>query len=387
MFDVDIEDGAPPLKLPYNLSQNPYEAATKFIHDNELPISYLDQVANFITTNTQGATIGNTSQPSQPDPWGSDARYRPEDANASVSNADPPRPPPSAKLLPQKTYLAITNTALPKLFAKIEETNAGLLSSGQKDVCLNPEGLSTLRDLQAYLEKKERSTSIPNSEANSPTVVDDAFPIISTVATRWPYAQRLPGLDLLRLLASEMTVVSHQSANETNIITLLMKSVKPSEGLSSKNHLMMFIRFCANIFQTSKGRAVAIEEWRPIWVIIENTINDIGKGDRNVAVAATTVWINYAVLITQATAEIPDGFELALGVLEAAQAALQRETDAEVVFRALVAIGTLLEAGVDEVKTAARDVLTIGSTVQKVRDASAEKRIGDLAMEIMTLLA
>ena len=48
VFDVDIEDGKPPLKLPYNLSQNPYEAATKFLGDNELPISYLDNVANFI---------------------------------------------------------------------------------------------------------------------------------------------------------------------------------------------------------------------------------------------------------------------------------------------------------------------------------------------------
>jgi hypothetical protein len=38
----------------------PYEAATKFIGDNELPMTYLDQVANFITQNTQGATIGQS---------------------------------------------------------------------------------------------------------------------------------------------------------------------------------------------------------------------------------------------------------------------------------------------------------------------------------------
>ncbi len=58
VWDVDMEDGKPPLKLPYNLSQNPYEAATKFIQDNEAPITYLDQVANFIIQNTQGATLG-----------------------------------------------------------------------------------------------------------------------------------------------------------------------------------------------------------------------------------------------------------------------------------------------------------------------------------------
>ena len=92
VFDVDIEDGKPALKLPYNLSQNPYEAATKFIQDNELPIAYLDQVANFITTNAQGATLGQSAQ--QPsgvgsDPWGSDNRYRPGEASTpAVASAN-----------------------------------------------------------------------------------------------------------------------------------------------------------------------------------------------------------------------------------------------------------------------------------------------------------
>jgi phospholipase A-2-activating protein len=36
VFDIDIEDGKDYLKLPYNPSQNPYEAASKFITDNEL---------------------------------------------------------------------------------------------------------------------------------------------------------------------------------------------------------------------------------------------------------------------------------------------------------------------------------------------------------------
>ena len=57
VFDVDIQDGVPPLKLPFNVGQIPYDAATKFINDNELPINYLDQVANFIITNTQPRSI------------------------------------------------------------------------------------------------------------------------------------------------------------------------------------------------------------------------------------------------------------------------------------------------------------------------------------------
>lgn len=95
VFDVDIEDGKPPLKLPYNLSENPYERATKFLNDNELPLTYLDNVAKFITENTKGATLGQT-QSSGPDPYGTEQRYRPgEEAS-------------QPKVLPQKEYLSIS---------------------------------------------------------------------------------------------------------------------------------------------------------------------------------------------------------------------------------------------------------------------------------------
>jgi len=85
VFDVDIEDGKPPLKLPYNLSENPHERATKFLHDNELPISYLESVANFIVQNTQGASLGQgTSQPA-PDAFGTEHRYIPGQASQTAS--------------------------------------------------------------------------------------------------------------------------------------------------------------------------------------------------------------------------------------------------------------------------------------------------------------
>ena len=53
MFDVDIEEGSPPLKLPYNADEDPWFAAQKFIHDNNLSQLYLDQVANFIMNNSK----------------------------------------------------------------------------------------------------------------------------------------------------------------------------------------------------------------------------------------------------------------------------------------------------------------------------------------------
>ena len=61
VFDVDIKDGEPPLKLPYNLNQNPYVVAEKFLSDNELPATYTEEVVRFLETNTAGASLNESS--------------------------------------------------------------------------------------------------------------------------------------------------------------------------------------------------------------------------------------------------------------------------------------------------------------------------------------
>lgn len=98
VFDVAIEEGQPSLKLPYNLSENPYERATKFINDNELSLNFLDQVAQFIVSNTQGATIGESAD-TGPDQFGAGDRYRPDTQQQTSSRAG---------VIPQREYLDIT---------------------------------------------------------------------------------------------------------------------------------------------------------------------------------------------------------------------------------------------------------------------------------------
>lgn len=53
VFTVDIDDGKPPLKLPYNKSEDPWFVAQAFIHKHDLPQSYLEEVANFIIKNSK----------------------------------------------------------------------------------------------------------------------------------------------------------------------------------------------------------------------------------------------------------------------------------------------------------------------------------------------
>ena len=111
VFDVDIEDGKPPLKLPYNLSENPYDRATKFLGDNELPLSYLDSVANFIVENTKGTTLGQSSGPTT-DEFGT-GRYQPGAAGSAEAQ------PPQRKVLPQENYLILAQAKFDREFPRI----------------------------------------------------------------------------------------------------------------------------------------------------------------------------------------------------------------------------------------------------------------------------
>lgn len=93
VFDVNISDDAPTLKLPYNRSDDPYVTAQKFIHENELPQTYLDEIAKFIITNATPLPITGTGQTSEyQDPFTGGGRYIPGSSSNDVAvgmNVDP----------------------------------------------------------------------------------------------------------------------------------------------------------------------------------------------------------------------------------------------------------------------------------------------------------
>ena len=78
VFDIDVHEGAQPLKLPYNKKDNPYMAAQLFIEQNELPQSYLEEIASFIEKNTEKVVIGaGFGEETMSDPYTGAGRYVP----------------------------------------------------------------------------------------------------------------------------------------------------------------------------------------------------------------------------------------------------------------------------------------------------------------------
>ncbi|KAK6580452.1 hypothetical protein PZA11_007474 [Diplocarpon coronariae] len=371
VFDVDMEDGKPALKLPYNVSQNPYDAATKFIQDNKAPISYLEQVANFIIQNTQGHTIGQ-SQATQgaPDPWGSDNRYRPEDSA-------PAAPPPSAKKsLPHTEYVFILNGKVSPIQKKIVELNQALIDGGNKEISLNPSEISTLAQLTKYVESIDATYGTTKSKA-----VETGLDLVIKLATVWPYKDRMPGLDLLRFLAvapETATFTYHSGGNIIDVITAGVTEQTPALD----NHLAMGLRAFVNLFRSPAGQALAFKEFEKISSTASSAIS--ASKNRNVLIAAATVYINYAVLFLSDPDAAP--FDHALAIVEILSSnILATQSDSEVVFRALMALGTILFLDA-EVKSAAKKVYDVEKYIVIAVTKAPEPRIKNAAREIQEAL-
>lgn len=380
VFDVDIKEGAPALKLPYNLSQNPYEAAQKFIEDNELPIAYLDQVANFITTNTQGATLGaarsnNEPAPAGSDPWGSENRYRPGGESASSA----PRPVP--KVLPQKEYLNILVARADMMEKKIKELNHELTKSESGEHSLSSPELSILTNLLGHIEKSGSTASSQD--------VDGGLEVAIKLATKWKYDKRLPGLDLLRLLAVAPNTATYRSENGESIIDILDESVN-EQSPPSENNVMLAIRAFGNLFMSVEGRQLALLSFDKIFAITSSSLEKKTQ-NRNLLVAVVTLAINYAVLFTsKAEAILIDDsktFEYSTSWLDLLSKILKEQKDSEVLYRALVATGTLLlvEHG-DEIKLASKEVYGIEEAVNAALKKAMIPRDKNIAKEILASL-
>lgn len=127
VFDVDIADGAPPLKLPYNVTENPYIAAQRFLETNMLPLTYLDETVKFIEQNTSGVTLGQGSSEFV-DPYTGGSRYQSTPSQPSNNNYQDTYSrsslSSSSSSLPIKgPYLTFVQVNIPAMLNKVKQIN------------------------------------------------------------------------------------------------------------------------------------------------------------------------------------------------------------------------------------------------------------------------
>ncbi|KAK0628316.1 PUL domain-containing protein [Bombardia bombarda] len=396
VFDVDIEDGKPALKLPYNLSDNPYDTATKFLGDNELPITYLDSVANFITKNTAGATLGQTSSDLSSDPYGTNSRYRPDQ-------------PSKPKYLPHIQYLTLTQGKLEPALKRLKDLNIKQIQAGNKHIALNPNNITLLESLVEALISTPAETPLPD--------VDESKQIIFTLATQWPYADRLPTLDIIRCMAARPSVASPSDDNTRygSLINVALRgALDTSAPISSEsdldlsslitdkvdtpkvnaNSIMMALRTFTNLFNTPEGQKLVTADVDTVIsflarvVGLDNNDTPIGTENNNLQIALTSTVFNLACFAYRERRKTPAEERIHLGaiarIISVVEAVVARQSDAEVLFRALMALGMLLSIG-GEPRELAKS-FGVGAWVGQAAKKSSDARVKDVAGECLGYL-
>ncbi|KAH0846122.1 hypothetical protein AYO21_10097 [Fonsecaea monophora] len=353
VFDIDIEDGKPPLKLPFNVTQNPYDAATKFLQDHELPMSYLEETANFIIKNTQGATLGQ-SAPTGADPWGTENRYRPGDVPTSSYQPPPPPYAPTRRTLPQKQYLSVVIGKPSAAMTQIIKKNTEYAAS---EMGLQPDELQALSDVAQQLEKYNFSS--PPSLPPSPSL-QSAIPALLKIATQWqPPANRLAGLDLLRFIAAAAKEFPVENVDGLDVVAgILGSGIFDESFVRTNNKLgMIAMRFFSNLMYGSPAGRELVKENVDNIVESLKPLAQYASSDVSVAIALTTLYLNITVLITTSTSSDADNnASHALDLLgelsklvssfpavnHSASSSNPASQSTEPAYRSLVALGTIL---------------------------------------------
>lgn len=360
-------------------------------------MSYLDNVTNFIIENTKGATLGQGSGPAV-DEFGT-GRYQPGDGSESQA-------PPTMKILPQESYLTLATAKFDPVVKKIMSISATMISSGRKDFALNPTEEATLKRLAESLAKSIPTVPgiVPGTAPSAATtplhVSEHDLTLVFKLVALWPDNDRLPGLDLLRCMATAPTVAGVTDPSGNSLVDIALQAAfHPTAGAKiNENCAMMAFRVITNLFASEEGRQVAFAHAEKVVDYMEALagLSDTAfkgpvgfPGNRNVLMAVATAALNYAVLgylvskkkvPLQSENVTPEVFGLMANVL---CRVLKDQHDAEVTYRALAALGLMAAAGYADVMKSfgADDAVRAAS-----RDKAAEERIRRIAGECLQLL-
>lgn len=317
VFDIDIEEGKPPLKLPYNLSENPWEAARKFLQDNELPFSYYEEVGNWITQNTQGTRLGTdirgqdvrtqnsagldsqtqsarnrdsrssdrsrpgTDMGGQPrDPLGTERRYRPVENGASPGNA--------FRKLPQRRYIEILEGNAQNAVNRITESRKELRESGKvgKDGNLTDNDIASLQKLVDQIHNSPRD----------PHPQTDQISALRKVCTAWPTLSRVPGVALLARLAVSPHFIQSTSSGREDIVQICMGAGLFLPLQTTANNAVHAIRLLVNLFASDPGLLILDGSIDTVL----NVVRPFAEHPESPAQfkALATLYLNFSVLLT-----------------------------------------------------------------------------------------
>lgn len=238
VFDVDIEDGKPPLKLPVNVNDNPYTLADNFLARNDLPQSYRDQVVNFILTNTAGLSLDQTASEPQT---------------------------PQFSVLPVKEYLTMLNYNPETIFNGIVKLNSD-------EKTFDDEALA---EIGAALHSVDESWELIYSYA-------------TTIRSEWKV--KTPAYDLTRIIVPLLPYS-----------TDIGEFIEEGLGHGNVTISMLTLRILINCFKNQTwgiGLMSSKDVYESLFETVEGKYDhSTDKQAQNYAIAVSTLLFNYSALV------------------------------------------------------------------------------------------
>ncbi|XP_063043618.1 phospholipase A-2-activating protein [Engraulis encrasicolus] len=401
VFTIDVNEGGPSMKLPYNVTDDPWLTAHNFLQKNDLSPMFLDQVANFIIENTKGHTLG-TGTPSS-DPFTGAGRYVPGASNQGPgSGADPftgagryiPGTGPthtggsgvadpftggsaySSAGSRQTNSSSSSNIYFPKAEGvTFEQANATQITAKLRE--LNSSAPGEVRLPEEVLVSLERLLQAVSDSTQQTTPSDEQIEALLK-STHWPEDIVFPVLDILRLAVRHPEVNSRlcSGTGGVSLCNHLLSLMSPGGRPANQ---MLALRTLCNCFSAAAGRALLLAQRE---AVLSHASDLRAASNKNVHVALATLVLNYAgALLGRAAGSELEGKAQCLSV---ASAALECVTDREAVFRLLVALGTTV-AGDGTAKELARS-LGVASQIHKYAGVTEPAKVGECCRLLLNQL-
>ncbi|KAJ6739031.1 PHOSPHOLIPASE A2-ACTIVATING PROTEIN [Salix koriyanagi] len=403
VFDVDIGDGEPIRKLPYNRSDNPYLTADTWLLKENLPLAYRQQIVEFILQNSGqgGAALDSSFR----DPYTGSNAYIPGGSSSmsgmytlncknnlicilafalGFSQFDKAWPgfitfhllvyatvvlaKPILKHIPKKGMLVFDVAQFEGILKKLTEFNNSLLSdSDKKNLSLSELEISRLSAVIKILKD--------TSHYHTSKFADADIALLLKLLKSWPLAMIFPVIDILRMLVLHpdgVTVLLKHVEDENDTLMEMIKRVATNPPLSP--NLLTGTRVVTNLFKNSRCH-YWLQKHRS--EILDAFSSCYSSPNKNLQLSYATMILNYAVLLIERK-----DHEGQSQVLSAALEIVEEENiEVDSKFRALVAIGSLMLDGL--VKRIALDFDV--ENVAKTAMASKEAKIAEVGADIESL--
>ncbi|KAJ7633059.1 phospholipase A-2-activating protein [Roridomyces roridus] len=422
VWNVALEDGAPSLKLPFNVSENPAAAAQRFLERNNLPVAHMNTIVDYIYQNTPGETLGTgggeqyvdpftgasryqssaASAPSAPassymDPYTGASRYTgappPAAAAPASSFQDPytgasrysgaPQPAPAkpAGILPMLQPVLLKEGNLSAMRSKIHQHNDGLQNEiSTSSLAFYPEEGRSVDEAFAYVEKcaaSKRPTN-PLGSVHIETLI--------SVLERWPAGIILPILDLSRLIVAYCPEAVKAAGLKERLFEALFKASEwPTPWVKSptkpvETNIMLVFRALANVAQEASGAADGPWIGQMLKTVSDASYATLSPSQRK-PLATMLLNISCVTLFTPLDA-VGRGLHLAM-IFQA----LEDKADSESAYRALVGLGNVMYASKQQSNPL--DGAQAAQVTRSMRDLPTrfpEDRFRNLVVEISALL-